>query len=367
METLSVDSAVNFIPKKLDSAVLKIWQRLCAARACFETFERQKGSNIDKLAYAEKAYGDHAANIVKEFARLAPPGLTVDKMCKTTVKGHEKHSGKSIWAIWESMNSAVKNEIIPVWLVVGPFNKDGSIKSGVQNYEEYYLKLRQRLYDMKKNSMSVLGEALKATAEEDNEVIEEVSSDSDEEIEAALLTTRGKRGRPAKVAGVRKDFDPNYFPPEWLAFIHHGPMSSNPYSCWSQYMHLSQGPSTVTPALIVSGRNDFKKKLRGEKRDVGINLNSSSPFSTFISSSNSATAAVASTAYATPVSSSASFPFYQDEQMEELRQDLKKVISAAEKQNRLVEVQIKLDIVKSQVGLSDEVRNKQIQDLLAEL
>ena len=53
--------------------------------------------------------------------------------------------------------------------------------------------------------------------------------------------------------------------------------------------------------------------------------------------------------------------------MEGLRQDLKKVISAAEKQNRLVEVQIKLDIVKSQVGLSDEVRNKQIQDLLAEL
>ena len=82
---------------------------------------------------------------------------------------------------------------------------------------------------------------------------------------------------------------------------------------------------------------------------------------------NPGTPGVASTANATPVSSSASFPFYQDEQMEGLRQDLKKVISAAEKQNRLVEVQIKLDIVKSQVGLSDEVRNKQIQDLLAEL
>jgi hypothetical protein len=58
----------NLIPRIRKAGELKIWQRLCAAMACLETYERAKEKNIDKFAYCESAYRMHAKDMVQKFS-----------------------------------------------------------------------------------------------------------------------------------------------------------------------------------------------------------------------------------------------------------------------------------------------------------
>lgn len=174
------DAAVNALSRKLDATTLKIWQRLCAARACLETFEREKSSNQDKYAYAQRVYQQHASIIVSEFKNLIPVGLDANILCQAKLKQvNSQLTGKQIWeTIWDSINSSMVNIIIPTWLQVGPYNSDGTVKSGVQNMEEYYLKLRVALFNQQKNSINLIKEKLNGDSAGD---LEEEDEDENEE------------------------------------------------------------------------------------------------------------------------------------------------------------------------------------------
>jgi hypothetical protein len=155
----------NILPRLLEPKSLKMWQRLCAAYAVFETFERQKTSNQEKFAYAFEAYKRHAEILIERFKDEIPFGMTAAILCQPTLdKIGTALTGKQIWeSIWESLNAYIVNTMIPTWLKVGPFNANGEVKSGVQDLDEYYLKLRQSLFDLQVNEIPALKKRLAQT------------------------------------------------------------------------------------------------------------------------------------------------------------------------------------------------------------
>lgn len=80
-----------------------------------------------------------------------------------------------------------------------------------------------------------------------------------------------KKGRKKRERGVRIDFDPNWFPMEWLAFIELGPLSATPHPQWALFKFYSQGPSIGNDVDLISqgqheSRREYNKKRREEKR-----------------------------------------------------------------------------------------------------
>jgi len=153
---------LNILDRKLNATTLKIWQRRVAAEACLETFERQRESNIDKFKYAEEAYFRLAPTVLQKYPSIIPYNLTVEQLCSDTLITNKSPTptqvtGAKIWrTMWESMNTYIANKMIPTWNKVRPALKDGSIPSGVQNFEPALQKLRRELFDLEFNSVVLI-------------------------------------------------------------------------------------------------------------------------------------------------------------------------------------------------------------------
>jgi len=162
-DPLEISFTLNILSRTLTVTTLKIWQRRVAAEACLETFERQKEATIDKLDYALEAFKRIAPKVLREYAHIAPFNLTADQLCRETLPTPKNPTptlvtGTTIWKTtwWEKMNTYIANKMIPMWLSVRPKLKDGSVPSGVQNFEPALELLRKKLFDDEYNSVSVV-------------------------------------------------------------------------------------------------------------------------------------------------------------------------------------------------------------------
>ena len=240
-----------------------MWQRLTCAQAVLEVFERGKEFTIDKNADLEEAYKRRASVVIKEYENVLPIGLTAEILWRDTLKKEfPKLKGKQLFeSIWETCSRSVVNKIMPAWMKVGPYTSDGKIKSGVQSFDPYLLKLREYLFDQEFNQMSKLQNLssstmgssstptpanLSASYDSDDDDGDGTSvignADSQQQGGAVGPSSIKKRGRKKREPGTRKEFDPTWYPMEWLAFLVCGPLSSKPHEKWVAFKFYSQGP-----------------------------------------------------------------------------------------------------------------------------
>lgn len=152
-------------------------------------------------------YGRHVNIILERHEDEIPFGLTKDIMMRKTVDSTVKLTGQNIWeTIWEKMNNYVVNKMLVIWMEVQPVNKSGKLKSGTENYEPSLFELRKKLFDIDKNMLFQTKEDEKMDVD-----VTVVSANTQVDVE------KKKRGRKASVPGGKADFDPEWFPLEWLA------------------------------------------------------------------------------------------------------------------------------------------------------
>lgn len=146
--------------------------------------------------------------------------------------------------------------------------------------------------------------------------------------------------------GEKKEFDPTWFPTEWLVFIHHGPMSKAPNEHWMQYKAYSQGPNigNVTSGEGAS-RGDVRKKRKIEKREDGM---------LFLSPSSN-----------TSSSGSNISPLSHDfaPELQSLRENMQSVIEETREQTKAVKLQSKIMLLNHMTYLSEEEKQKRIEEL----
>ena len=202
LELVESSVTLNYVDRNLTATTLKIWQRRVAAEACLETFERQREGNIDKFKYAEEAYYRTAQKVLNSYPNLVPHNLTYEQLCSETLNTKKnpsplKVTGSKIWrTMWESMNTYIANKMIPMWNMVRPALKDGSIPSGVQNFEPALEKLRRKLFDDEFNSVMLIKKRLeKATTTTTSEMsLDDASSAAaDDEINNTSNNNNNKK------------------------------------------------------------------------------------------------------------------------------------------------------------------------------
>jgi len=223
----------------------------------------------------------------RHVSKILDFGLTKDIMMRKTVDSSAKLTGQNIReTIWEKMNNGVVNKMLVIWMEVQPFNKSGKLKSGTENYEPSLFELRKKLFDIDKKLLFQGKEDEKVGPMDVNATV--VSANTQVNVE------KKKRGRKASVPGGKADFDPEWFPLEWLAFKHFGPLSQTPYEPWisvatgrardkpiethnEEEAGDDDAEDETTPRHDL-GRNAQRKKRREEKRSDPRNVPSCLPF-----------------------------------------------------------------------------------------
>lgn len=195
---LEATLTLNLISRKLSVTTLKLWQRRVAAEACLETFERQKEAKLDRDAYAYDAYKRIAVRVIQEYSHIIPYGLTAEQLCKESLISQKNPNPANItpttiWkTMWEKMNTYIANKMIPKWNEIRPKLKDGSVPSGVQNFEPALENLRKSLFDEEFNTIFLLREKISARSSTNvSKSInkEEEDSDSEPDNDAGVDTT----------------------------------------------------------------------------------------------------------------------------------------------------------------------------------
>jgi hypothetical protein len=280
------DSRLNELPKRLDANTLKMWQYKCLADTAAHIVERSRMKTLDRNAVLMVDYIKKAKEVIEINADklpVLPMPLTKDMLMRQFLgNANSEFTEKKLWSYWGNLTHEMVAVMLPQWIEVAP----RELPSGKTSWEPILLEFRKRLFDLKHNSISkyiekkaekdgvrvpvqAVSSSTAATAEGDDE------DDGDDEEDVLptqpLPIPKKKRGRKPKVAGEKVPFKADWFPPEWLAFVHHGPLAEKPYYGWLQTKNgNTQGPNEGnddemnTKAL---SRKIERKRIRDEKRD----------------------------------------------------------------------------------------------------
>jgi hypothetical protein len=219
---------------------------------------------------------------------MMPERLTVDILCQDVLNDSQSRlTGKQIWeTIWDTTTQRIKNLFLPNWYKLVPLN--GQLSSGFQNHDPALLAFRKVIYDIDINQQflknnpkpttnfaaptspvtSSLITSSSLVASPTTAVVTSMAANFTDviEIETSMTTiiteSKKKSGRPQSSTLTYKEFDPNWFPLEWMAFVALGPISKAPCHIWSQ-LELSQGPQTPgRPLPDPIGREEQRKRAR---------------------------------------------------------------------------------------------------------
>ena len=258
----------NLLPRHLDVTSLKLWQRLCAAYVCIDTFMSEfngETSRNGKLEYAEKTYQEYAARIVQDCSHVIPGGMTADVLCQQTLSKHgSRLTGRQIWdTIWDTMNRYIVQKMLPTWKTVQqgndslPIEEDlwflGNSPLDLLERGPKLLELRKRLFDQEFNSLSTSPKE----NEQKNENDGDIENDDERQSKRIKLTSEGGGSGSSK----KKEFDIFWFPVEWLAFIAFGPLANKPFFQWAMDQQLQQGNFLGIPPKKFCEQHNLNVKL----------------------------------------------------------------------------------------------------------
>ena len=217
--------------------LFKIWQRLALARAGLEVTEMKQTDKSNKEGLFQDAFRRQCKVVFDNFQTLMPCDVTTDKLlCKSINSVLPLQNG---WDVWKDISAEMLNNLVPLW------NSLGDIPSG-KTADDMLLVFRERLWHKKRSAAKPV-------------VVDEEESAS---------------SSAATAVSTKKDeeFPNNFFPPEWLVFIHFGPVSPTPLRMW--VMPLSNGPKAADKAAefqeSLSRRDQRKRKRDSIKSETGL-------------------------------------------------------------------------------------------------
>jgi hypothetical protein len=244
----------NVLPRTNRSSDYKVWQKLAITRAAQATIEGPKKDENGKEALMLRSFISNCKIIVEKYGSLLPPNTTAEILSQDGLKIGSCLTGKQLWSAWNGLSREIENDAIPTLIRSKILNSDNSIPSGLDG-DEILFRFRRFQYDLKYNNLSFSSENILSL---ETRQLEEDEDDVDEELD---LSNDGKkkRGRKKRIAGVQTPFDQNWFPNWWVAFVEHGPLSSNPVTGWT-FKSFSSGPYFTDELKIESTSRAVQRK-----------------------------------------------------------------------------------------------------------